>query len=160
MPLRDPEIGGYAQYTVKREEPRPAPGLLETVNNAFAMENDVVNAFERMTRPRIPVDPNFDLSSKLKEQGLWELRDDYLGVRSDAEFVSRTNQIQTEQQRRQRLAEAGWPGVIASIAAGVVSPTTFIPLIGPGLKGAKAITYSASLAAMAAGAQAIYFGVL
>lgn len=153
MPLRDSEIGGYAQYTVKREEPRPLPGVMETISNAFHMENDVVNAYERMTRPSFPVDPNFDLGTKLKEQGLWELRDDYLGVRSDAEMTARTNQIQTEQMRRQRLAEAGWPGVIASIAAGAVSPTTFIPLIGPGLKGAKAVAYSASLAAMAAGAQ-------
>jgi hypothetical protein len=153
MPLREHTVGGYSQYTVQREEPRPAPGLLDTVKDAMYMENDVLNAWERMNRPVFPVDDNFDLGKKLQETNLWERRDDYLGVRSDAEFDAKTNQIVTETQRRQRLAEAGWPGVIASIAAGTVSPTIFIPLIGPGLRGAKAAAYSASLAAMSAGAQ-------
>lgn len=152
MPFRSTD-SGYSQYSVQREEPRPAPGFSETVTSAFKMENDVLNAYERITAPDYLPDPEFDLGRNLKEKGLWELRDDYLGVRSAQEMDYRTNQIQEEQKNRQTLAEAGWGGVVASIAAGAASPITFVPLIGPGLKGAKAVAYSASLAAMSAGAQ-------
>lgn len=152
MPFRSSD-SGYSQYSVQREEPRPAPGLAETVGAAFKMENDVLNAYEHLTAPDYLPDPEFDLGRNLKEKGLWELRDDYLGVRSAQEMDYRTNQISEEQKNRQTLAEAGWGGVVASIAAGAASPITFVPLIGPGLKGAKAVAYSASLAAMSAGAQ-------
>lgn len=152
MPYRSFDAG-FAQYSVKRDEPRPAQGLSNTITDAFKMENDVVNAYERMTRPDFMPDDNFDLGRRLKEQNLWELRDDYLGVRSAAEMDYRTNTLKEEKGRRTRLAEAGWSGVIASIAAGAVSPTIFLPLVGPGLRGAKAVAYGASMAALGAGAQ-------
>ncbi len=154
MPLRDHTVGGYSQYTVKREEPRPVPGLMDTVVDAMYLENDVLNAWELMNRPVFPnANPEYPLSKKLESTGLWERRLDFLGVQSDAEFEFRANQIQTEERRRQNLAAAGWPGIVAMIGAGTLSPTLAIPLVGPGLKGAKAVTYSASLAALAAGAQ-------
>lgn len=74
--------------------------------------------------------------------------------RSPQQTASIRQRIDDENQDRQFLAESGAPGVLASIAAGVVDPVTIASLFVPGAQGGLAARV-ASNAAIAAGGTAI-----
>ncbi|MFV8869555.1 hypothetical protein [Serratia fonticola] len=74
--------------------------------------------------------------------------------RSPQQTASIKQRIDNENQDRQFLAESGVPGVLASIAAGVVDPVTIASLFVPGAQGGLAARV-ASNAAIAAGGTAI-----
>lgn len=112
------------------EPPKPDPGLLDTFSAAFRMDNDVVNAVELMSRPGFHDDDNYNIKEKLKSSPYWEYRDNFLGVRSDAEFGFVASQIEQERKDRDTLSRAGWTGIIAGMTAGLFSPTLFMPFIG------------------------------
>jgi hypothetical protein len=74
--------------------------------------------------------------------------------RSPQQTASIKQRIDSENQDRQFLVESGAPGVLASIAAGVVDPVTIASLFVPGAQGGLAARV-ASNAAIAAGGTAI-----
>ncbi|MBC3213400.1 hypothetical protein [Serratia fonticola] len=74
--------------------------------------------------------------------------------RSPQQTASIKQRIDGENQDRQFLAESGAPGVLASIAAGVVDPVTIASLFVPGAQGGL-VARVASNAAIAAGGTAI-----
>lgn len=108
----------------------PDPTLGEAIRWGFEMESDVVNALELMSKPAFPRDDNFNLKSKLQETGQWDNRNNYIGVRSDAEFNYVLAQIEHAQKGRDVLARSGLAGTLAMFAAGAASPTIFMPFIG------------------------------
>lgn len=132
------------------------PSLWETTKAAFGLESDVYAMFELATRPAFEPDPLFTgdlLASKLKEQGFWDdYRDRFLRVRSEPEMTAVMQRIRMEEARRATLAQSGWAGVTMAVAAGVISPTSMIPLVAGG-KGLRAIYQGATLGALAAGGQ-------
>lgn len=133
--------------TLPEEQDRP--DLVETVNAAFRLENDVVAATRLLTRPDFPDDPEFDLAARFQQSDLRYNYPEQLGrARSDAEFDAIEGRIRQELQDRETLAAAGPGGAAAAIAAGVASPTMFVPLTG-GARGAKGVAQAFALAGAA-----------
>jgi len=155
MPIRERTMGGFTMAPLRAQEElaAPAPSMYDTLNAAFMMENDVVNAVQAMTRPSFEPDPSFDLMGTLKSEGLWDdYRDNFLGVRSRGEFNFIAGRIKEEERQRDVLLRSGWAGVAAGITAGLLSPTMFIPLLGQA-RGAKAVAEGAALGLAAGAAQ-------
>lgn len=134
-----------------------APEWGETFKAGFRLENDVVNAVDMMRRPSFKNDDTFDLGKRLKEEDLWTYeRDEFLHVRSEDEFQWTMQRRNREKQDKNTLAAAGWGGIAAAITAGVISPTMFIPLVGPAARAGRtgqAALEGAGLMALASGAQ-------
>lgn len=155
MPVRATQASGFNVAPLPPAEPTPAPSMSETWSAAFGLENDVVNAVEAFNKPIFPQDPNYPLSTKLKDTKYWtDYRDNFIGVRSDDEFNYIANKIDTEQQQRDVLFRSGWTGTIAAVGAGVLSPTMFLPWVGEA-RGAAAIVKGLGLGALAGAAQEI-----
>src|SRR5690348_13807463 len=133
---------GFTSYPQPAPEPAPGPGFFENggaLDAGFYLENDVANVFELMNKPAFNEDPQYDLAGDLKAKGLWEHRDSYLGSPSAGQTDYITGKIAKEQQAKETLASAGMGGIAATIAAGLMSPTIFIPLIGPEARGLRAL---------------------
>lgn len=131
MPIRQAVDPGFTvQPLIPTEKPTPS-FLNETLPAAFGLENDVVNAYELITKPDFPRNPNYPVVQRLKESGLWDdYRDNFLHVQSDEEFNFVSNKIVEEQQQRDTLLRSGWAGTLASVGAGVLSPTMLLPFMG------------------------------
>lgn len=177
MPLREQVLDtGFTQYQRKPvEPPKPVeptnpiteigalagaianPASFSTyltqrmpvIDAAFRMENDIVNVVDLMTRPTFASDPMFDTAARLKADGLWnDYSENFLGVESEAEYLQVSGRIQQENKDRALLAAAGTGGLVAQMAAGIISPTALLPFVG-GLRGVRAL--GAGLAAGFAG---------
>lgn len=150
MPIVEGKQASFTNFTPIDPEPEPiAPNFGTTLQSAFRLNNDVLNLMDLMGREEFPRDPKFNLNEKLRTEGLEEQRDNFIGVFSEPEFNSRRSQIYREQQDRANVAAAGWPGIVASMGAGITSPTVFLPLT----------TYARGLKAVGAGAGLGLFGV-
>lgn len=120
------------------------PVINSRISSAFRLENDVVNAVDLLTRPVYKEDPTFDLETTLKETGMWDShRWNFIGVGSKEEFLAKANRITQEEKDKELLASSGLPGLVAMGLAGIVSPVNLLPFVGPGVKGAKAVTVGA-----------------
>lgn len=133
---------GFATPTIPQPE-QETPTLGQTFESAFALENDVLAAVDLLTKPAFKADPEFapKLGSELrkfdsenKTSFFDNYRDNFVGVQSREEMIWLAQKIQQEQADRDVLARSGFAGFAAATAAGILSPTSFIPLVGPGLK--------------------------
>lgn len=112
---------------------------VDTIGAGFRMENDVVNAYEYLTQPVFKPDPTFDTAAALKADGLFaDYSDNFVGVDNQQEYLVKKAKIAQEQKDRQTLAAAGAGGMIAQMAAGILSPTMLLPFVGE-LRGMKAV---------------------
>lgn len=116
-------------------DPPPAPSFYETMEAGFRMENDVVAAWDILHRPEHKVDDSFNVAKQLQTDKVDQERwNDYIGVRNLQEYKERQARIAAEETDRQTLAASGWNGTVAAITAGVLSPTTLIPVAGGATK--------------------------
>lgn len=151
--MAEPFIPDFNIYSQPEAAPEPPPSWSDTFGAAFRMENDVVNAIDLMTRPVHQPDPSFNTSDWLKKNKLWEdYRDNYVGVRSEAEALEITDRIRSETKDRETLERSGWAGITAGFAAGVASPTMLLPVVGGG-RGAVAIGRALALGGFAGAVQ-------
>lgn len=164
MPLVEHnDTGDFVSAPVLPKEPEAPPAWGQTFGAAFNLENDVLNAYEFMSRKNdYKPDANFRVMNRLREldkenrTNLWDnYSDNFLGVRSEEEMNSVIGRINKEQKDKEVLERSGAAGVVASIAAGTLSPTILIPFIGPTVKGGKALAQAAALGAVAGAAQEI-----
>lgn len=163
MPQIDqPTLEPFTTYLppLEPEPPTPpTPSLSETVGAAVRQYNDIYAMYNLATKtnPRYaPTPPGFVWENSLKSRGLWDQADSYIGAHSDPEIDFRTAQIAKENQDRDTLTRAGWPGYAAMVASGAVSLTSFIPL----LRGATGVrSFIKSAVAIGAG-QAVQEAVL
>jgi hypothetical protein len=129
------------------------PSFAQTVGAAFNLENDVVNLLDYMSQPTFKPDPEFNL---LKEFRARNLPTEWLPMlaetNSTEEFDAKLAKVQKEYRDKAVLAASGWTGTVAAIAAGMLSPTVFIPLTGQA-RGVKGFAEVLALAAAGAGAQ-------
>lgn len=155
MPVRQAVDSGFAVQPLIPTD-KPAPSFLnDTVPAAFGLENDVVNAYQAMTAPDFPRNPDYPITQKLKDSGLWDdYRDNFLHVQSDEEFNYVASKITEEQQQRDVLLRSGWAGTIAAIGAGVLSPTMALPFMGEE-RGLAAVGRGLFMGAVAGAAQEI-----
>lgn len=127
----------FINYLSPLEEQRlDTPTSSEMWSAAFAETNIISNMIELQNKKEFPPQPNFDLVTSLKAKNLWESpeRDNYVGVRSDAELDYRTGRIAKQRHNQDVLVRSGWAGYGAIAAAGLADPTIFIPFLkGPTL---------------------------
>jgi hypothetical protein len=157
MPQRaysGPEFNQYVAPTpIPQMETGPSGDAV--IGAAFSMENDVVAAVDLMSRPIYEPDPTWKPVEWLKANNYWdEYRDNFIGARSQAEAEGIAQRIKEEEENRNILQQAGWGGTAAAVAAGILSPTMFMPFVGGG-RGAVAFGRSAALGLAAGAAQEI-----
>lgn len=153
MPLVEPQKEPQFNLYTPLDTSKPiVPEFGEAMGAAFRLENDVVAGVELMSRPEFAAEPGFDLITALKERNQWERRDRFRGTLSTEELEYRIAKAEKEDQDRQTLANAGWPGLFMAMFAGVLSPTMFLPLT-TAARGAKAFTSGARLGLVSVGAQ-------
>src|SRR6478609_2343559 len=158
MPLVQNQPRDFVQNFQGELQPEaPGPGLWDTFEAGFKMENSVLNAAELMNRPAFLPQEGFNIGPWLREYDgrnqtqIYERhRDRFIGTQSEEEALYNINKLTEEERNRDTLSRAGWLGVVAGVTGGLVSPETFIPLVGWG-RGAKAVATGAALGAAAAG---------
>ena len=153
----DRTSGGY-------EPPAPvdAPSGGAVVGAAFRKENEIGSLVERLsTAQTFEPDPNYnpfnDLDLKSSKY-LDQHAGSFIGVRSKAEANSVRQRIDKEEEDAKLLQSAGVWGTLASMAAGVLSPTSLLPG-GAIYKEGKLATNVARSVASVGGANAVGAGL-
>lgn len=140
------------------------PSSLQVWGAAFGYNSTVVNAIEFMSRPVFAPEPDYNPQSLIagtKFESLYG--DQFTGDRSEAETRWRMAKIETEERQRAILAAGGWEGWLAGVAAGVLDPTTLVPIggwIGVAGKTGRVLIRGAEGAAVTAGTVAAQEGSL
>lgn len=118
--------------------PAPLPGApgapptsLEVWGAAFGYHSTVANAIDFISKPVFPVEPDYNPQSLIAGTKFESLYGDrFTGDRSEAETRWRMARIEEEEKQRATLAAGGWEGIFAGMAAGILDPTTLIPIGG------------------------------
>lgn len=140
----DPALTTFIKPVLPEPEVEPeAPSFDVYGPAAMRMENDVYNFFEMMSRERFPPQDDWNEVDYLKKQGLLEQGEMYLGTTSEAEMNWKIAKVALEQKDREILSRAGWPGFVAQVGAGMLSPTTAIPFLRA-TTGARSIALGAA----------------
>ena len=118
-------------YLPGADQPKLEPTFTETMSAAFGLENDVVNMLDYLTRPVFEPDLSFDVMKEFEARKLPSpFLSDLVEAKSKAEFDAKLGRVQKEYQQKAVLAASGWTGTVAALAAGMLSPTVFIPFAG------------------------------
>lgn len=141
-------------YMTQREtqEETLSPTFGQTMSAAFGLENDMVNLYDYVSRPKIQPDPTFDYRKPFAEGAYpqeWMPR--LAGTTSQLDFDLTVKRMQEEDKKRAVLGASGLTGTVAAMGAGVLSPTTFLPFVGQGRRG---MAFAEILGLAAAGATA------
>jgi hypothetical protein len=143
-------------------EPKPAPGGLEVLGAAFRRENEVgAGLTALMNSQSFEPDPAYNPFSddELKATTLIDRYGDrFIGVRSQGEARALRSKIEREEADRKLLDSAGGWGMVAEMAAGVLSPTSLLPggaVLRAGRIGVRAARSGASVAGAAAAGTAV-----
>lgn len=135
----------YVQHTLGRDfntydvpdAKQPDPTLDQTVSSAFRLHNDVANVAALLSAPAFPPDPAFNVGPALRDYDtqngtsyFQNNRDRFLGVTSKDEMLHGIGKLTKEAQDQDTLTRAGWLGTVASVSAGLASPTLAIPFVG------------------------------
>lgn len=125
------------------------PTFKQTLTSAFNLENDVANLYDWMSEPPIKADMSFNYKTEFDKQNLPSEWLPLLAASvSKQDYDLKLQKIQQENKDKAVLAASGWPGTVAALAAGVLSPTSFIPIAGPYSKGAKFMKEAFAFAAL------------
>lgn len=169
MPLIDNQAPGFSTSPIPQAPEPEGPSLGDTFESAFNLENDVVAAVDLMSRPAYKADPLYasklgsdlrDFDTKNNTSLFDNYRDNFQGVQSREEMLAVANRIQKEQADRDVLSRSGFTGFAAMAAAGILSPTTFIPLVGPATRAKTAWQFAREAALIGAGVGIAQEGVL
>jgi hypothetical protein len=140
----DPSLTTFVHPTLPEPEVVPeAPSFSDVITAAKEQENDVWNFYEMMSRERFPPQEGWDEVAYLKKKGLLEQGDALIGTTSQAEMDWKIVKVAREQENRRMLAAAGWPGFVAQVGAGALSPTMAIPFLRAST-GARSIALGAA----------------
>lgn len=120
-------------YLPGADEKKLNPTWQQTMQSAFGLENDVVNMYDYLTRSTFAPDPEFNFKETFKAAKLpTEWMPLLAPAQSRMEFDATLGRVQKEYQDKAVLAASGWGGTVAALAAGMLSPTVFIPFAGQG----------------------------
>lgn len=126
-----------------------APTFKQTLSSAFNLENDVTNLYDWLSEPPAIADMSFNYKTEFDKRQLpveWMPMLAASGSKQD--FDLKLQKIQQEGRDRAVLAASGWTGTVAALAAGVLSPTSFLPIAGPASRGAKFMKEAFAYAAL------------
>lgn len=167
MPLIDEKSPGFMPSMGQPKPDTPEPTLFDTFGAGFRMENDVLNAVEALSKPAFKPNADYlvgeDVRTYDRENGtdfFDNYRDNFVGSQSLEETRYIMSRIKKENDDRATLARSGFAGFVAATAAGMLSPTTFIPLVGPATRAKSAWQFAREAAALGMGAGALQEGAL
>lgn len=107
--------------------------LKETVPAAFLLENSIGSLLGKgnfdVVTPAAPYDPNFDPIAQVPERH-YQFARQYAKANNQDEVDRVTQRLDRDAKARQVIEDAGWPGTLTLIAAGVFDPINFIPVGG------------------------------
>ena len=159
MPLVDDvplnEMFDPARPLIPKADPTPPPSFLDVMGAAGRTENDIVAAIDLMSTPKPKVDMNFDLIGEAKKRNV--APEDFTDAVNASHLDELIRKRDQEVKDNAVLDESGWLGFAARMAAGIVSPTTLLPMVGPEAKGLQMM---AKVGVNAAAGAAIQEGVL
>lgn len=157
---RDP--GGYEPPPVPQK-----PAFLDTLAASFEMENEIGSLISMAQRQRgfepVPGYNPFEDDNYRGSRYLQEHASAFIGVRSPSEAYSVKQQIDREEENQRLLAASGWTGTLTSLAAGLASPTNFIPggqVVNAARRGERIARSAGSVALGSAAGAAIQEGAL
>lgn len=149
--MNDVSLPGFAEpFPLEAPKPNTSVPWLDAFTAGFALENDVLNAWDFLSKPNFVPEEGYDNVSALRSAGLWDDRNAFIGVQSQAELAYRKGKLDRERALRQDYMASGTSGFLGALAGGVFSPTMFIPLVGAGKRGLAAFK-SAAMYGTAAG---------
>jgi hypothetical protein len=121
-------------------EPPPDPSLLQTFGAAFRTQNTIGSALSAMGQPDPTiVDPGFNPIDYVKDDPKYApYVEQFAGITNKRSAEAKKLQIDREEQDNRTLAAAGWAGVVAQMAAGVVDLPTLLPVGGEIAAGTRA----------------------
>jgi hypothetical protein len=144
--------GGFEPPAVK-----PAPSFGEVLGPAFTRENEIAAAIDLM-RQEFSFEPEAGYSPfsdpEMKGRYIDEYGDRFVGVQSSKEARALRQRIDAELERAKLIESAGGWGIVASMAAGILSPTTLLPVGAIAKTGSLGVRMGRSAATVGAGAAA------
>src|SRR6516162_4895621 len=123
---------GRAPLGTKPPDPWSYPGAQDVIGAAFKLYNPVVSVLDAISRSRpdmTPV-PGYDPVTRLSGTKDDDLIEQSLADVNPAQTDARIAKKNEEIQAQQTIASAGWGGTIASVAAGALDPSWFVPIVG------------------------------
>jgi hypothetical protein len=123
---------GRAPLGTAPPDPWSYPSAPDVLGAAFRQNNPVVSVLDAITRSRgdmTPV-PGYDPVTRLSGTKDDDLIEQSLADVNPAQTDARIAKKNAEITDRQTLAASGWGGTIASVAAGALDPSWFVPIIG------------------------------
>lgn len=162
MPLIEEKSPGFMPPMAAPQPEAADPTWSDTFGAAFRLENDVVNAVMAMTKPQFKANADYlvgeDIRTYDRENGtdfFENYRDNFVGSQSLEETRYIMSRIKKENDDRSTIARSGFGGFVAATAAGLLSPTTFIPLVGPATRARTAWQFAREAAVLGMGAGAL-----
>jgi hypothetical protein len=132
--------------------PDTSPTIGQTAAAAFRQQNPVVSVIDAVSSmPGNQPQPGYNPLDTLK--GTPHEGDDlsiYVGSHNEGYTRALMARKDSEDADRRTLAASGWPGVAASIGAGLLDPTMLLPVVGEARLG-KAAAFALYGAAQTAG---------
>lgn len=125
-----------------REDGAPDPFASPTGGDvaaaAFRQQNPIASVIDAInsSSPDRTVDPTWNPLEAIR--GTAYERDhlqDFLGDQNESQTRARMAKIDAEEADRQTLAASGWAGTVASVGAGMLDPTMYLPIAGEAAKG-------------------------
>ncbi len=136
------------------------PTTSEIIAAAFRQGNMMVSAITSRTlneklfpTPGAKQLSNDQLIAKVKEDGLMNYLSQFIDVYDEAQYAAKVEQLIREEEDQKILAASGVPGILASVAAGVVDIPTLLP-VGAGVRAAQTAVKAATRVGGAAAGQA------
>jgi len=127
----------------------PTPTAGDVIGAAVRQDNPIASVFRSIAGASGDIDPSFDPMSEPGFKGsVYEQRylDRFIGVANRDAYNAIVGRIEQENRDRETLHAAGGWGMAASLAAGLLDPTIFVPIGGA----VKAVEGGYSLARTAA----------
>lgn len=114
--------------------PQPDTSVVDAFASAWRLDNPVYALSDILSRPTYAPEPSYDVADDPEVTGptspYRNHLDSFVGVRSKAQAQAIMGRITQEESDKEKLARAGWPGVLARMAAGSISPDLFVPIGG------------------------------
>jgi hypothetical protein len=129
---------GRAPLGTAAPDPWSYPSSPDVLGAAFKLYNPVVSVLDAISRSRpdmTPV-PGYDPVTRLSGTKNDDLIEQSLADVNPAQTDARIAKKNEEIQAQQTIAAAGWGGTIASVAAGALDPSWFVPIVGEARAGA------------------------
>lgn len=138
-----------------RPEPAPDYSVRSAMDAAMDQFNPVVNVVRALTR-HFDFDPDHNPIEAIKGTAFENQPDEFVGSRNAAETQSIMTRLEERRRNEQTISEAGPGGVVATLAAGMLDPTIFLPLSGAvrAARGVWSTTRSAVNVGLMSGLQA------